>query len=306
MPFSDVIYMLIKAADTVTSDYTLCELRSFLYLACSTSFNISGVSGANLQSFCEDPNDMTRYHQSIKDPPISRNFDWKSVGWDWMLSLSLNTGITNANSSTSRILANLIPTKSASGAAELNLLMPSVAETLAVTAGNTLFLSTIDAGFYHYWGYEATELDPGAYQPFNASITSQQYTSGIIPNQRWQAVFYIVLFLVFVTNVFCLVYVFLRAGLVTDYSEPQNLFALAVNSPPSSRLSGSCGAGPEGEQLNVNWHVREVAFGHLYIQESGGGNLQLQGNGFELRNRSRNLHSKSSYSVLSSKRSSIL
>jgi hypothetical protein len=223
-----------------------------------------------------------------------------------MLSLSLNTGITNANSSTSRMLANLIPTKSAAGTAQLNPLMPIIAETLAVMAGNTLLLSTIDAGFYHYWGYQATTLDPGAYQPFNASITSQQYTSGIIPNQRWQGVFYIVLFLVFATNVFCLVYLFLRAGLVTDYSEPQNLFALVVNSPPSSRMSGSCGAGPEGDQLNVDWHIKEEASGHFYIQEGGGGELQLKGDGFELRNRSRNLNSKSSYNVLSSKRSSIL
>jgi hypothetical protein len=302
MPYSDAIYMLIKAADTITSNYTLCELRSFLYPACSTCYNISGLNGANLQSFCDDPSDKLRYDKSVTDPPLSRDFDWKSVGWDWMLSLSLNTGISNANSSTSRMLASLVPADSGAGIAKLNPLLPSIAETLAVMAGNTLLLSTIDANFYHFWNYQATELDPGEYQPFNASITSQQYTSGV--SQRWQGIFYIVLFLVFITNVFCLVYFFARAGLVTDYSEPQNLFAIAVNSPPSNRMSGSCGAGPEGDQLNAVWHVKqEVASGHFFIQEKSGG---VPGDGFEMRRRHQHLNSKSRYSVLSSKRGSLL
>jgi hypothetical protein len=90
-------------------------------------------------------------------------------------------------------------------------------------------------------------------------------------------VFYIILFLVFITNVFCLICLFLRVGLVTDYSEPQNLFALAVDNPPSSEMSGSCGAGPEGEQLDVDWHVKQDVSGHFYIQEGRGEELQLQG-----------------------------
>ena len=306
MPSSDAIYLLIKAADVITTDYTLCELRSFLYPSCSTSFNISGLSGATLQTFCEDPQDKIRYDKSVPDSPISRNFDWKNVGWDWMISLSLNMGTTNGNSSTARMLANLIPTDNGTGTVQLSPSMPSIAETLAVMAGNTLLLSTIDAGFYHYWQYQNTTLEPGVYQPFNASITSQQYTSGIIPNQKWQGIFYIVLFLVFATNVFCLIYLCLRAGLVTDYSEPQNLFALAVNSPPSVRMSGSCGAGPEGEQLNVDWHVRQDTSGHMFIQEGGGGQFQSQGDGFELRDRSRMLYFQTSYSVLSSKQTSTL
>jgi len=133
-------------------------------------------------------------------------------------------------------------------------------------AGHTLLLSTKDASFYHYWNYTSDSLSQGIYQPFNASLASQQYTSGT--TQAWQGMFYIVLLLVFATNVFCLVYFFLRSGLVTDYTEPQNLFALAVNSPPSQNLHGSCGAGPEGEQLNVDWHVqREERSGHFFIRE---------------------------------------
>ena len=35
---------------------------------------------------------------------------------------------------------------------------------------------------------------------------------------------------VFGINCFCLIYLLFRSGLVTDFTEPQNLFALAVNS----------------------------------------------------------------------------
>jgi hypothetical protein len=186
-----------------------------------------------------------RYDSSVPDPPTFRNFDWKNIGWGWVVSLSLNTEPTNANSSTSRMLANLISTDTSPNNSALNPSMPRISEALAVMAGNTLLMSKIDAGFYHFWPFQNTSLEPGLYQQFNASIASQQYTSGIISKQRWQGVFYLVSFSVFVTKVFCLVYLLLLAGLVTDYSEPQNLFALAINNPPSSSMSGSCGTESE-------------------------------------------------------------
>jgi len=112
------------------------------------------------------------------------------------------------------------------------------------------------------------------------------------------------LLLVFVTNVFCLVYFFLRSGLVTDYTEPQNLFALAVNSPPSERLRGSCGGGPERDQLNVPWHVgHEEGSNHFFIKED-----ERVPTEYELRRRRErhDLKSMTSYSKLSSKRRSFL
>jgi hypothetical protein len=57
---------------------------------------------------------------------------------------------------------------------------------------------------------------------------------------------YTVLLLVFATNAFCVICFFLRSGLVADYTESQNIFALAVNSLFSDMLSGDCGAGLEG------------------------------------------------------------
>lgn len=66
-------------------------------------------------------------------------------------------------------------------------------------------------------------------------------------------------------NIFVLTYFIFHRGLVTDFSEPPNLFALAVNSPPSHVLAGSCGGGPEGKQYMVNWFVNHEGE-HLYME----------------------------------------
>ncbi|KAI0878153.1 hypothetical protein GGS24DRAFT_509190 [Hypoxylon argillaceum] len=56
--------------------------------------------------------------------------------------------------------------------------------------------------------------------------------------------------------------------LVTDYTEPQNLFALAVNSPPSRALAGCCGHGPDAAELGVPWRVGyAVGANHYYFEE---------------------------------------
>jgi len=100
-------------------------------------------------------------------------------------------------------------------------------------------------------------------QYFNATLIAQQYASGGVdnPSKAWM----IILFLVFLMNIFVLVYFILHRGLVTDFSEPPNLFALAVNSPPSQALAGSCGGGPEGKQYMVNWFVNHEGE-HLYME----------------------------------------
>ncbi|KAI6716439.1 hypothetical protein JHW43_001040 [Diplocarpon mali] len=74
------------------------------------------------------------------------------------------------------------------------------------------------------------------------------------------------LVLVFLANIFYLVHFSGRAGLVTDFTELQNLFALAVNSPPSTRLDGSRGAEPEGEQLNLDFRVLADGL-HFFMKE---------------------------------------
>lgn len=96
-------------------------------------------------------------------------------------------------------------------------------------------------------------MTPGAYQSFPSLIQDQQYASG--RTQSYQRLFYIPLFFIFVTNVFVLIYFVLNRGLVTDFSEPPNLFSIAVNSPPSELMGGSCGGGPMKEQYAVKWRV---------------------------------------------------
>ncbi|KAI0388953.1 hypothetical protein F5Y17DRAFT_470059 [Xylariaceae sp. FL0594] len=58
-------------------------------------------------------------------------------------------------------------------------------------------------------------------------------------------------------------------GLVTDYTEPQNLFALAINSPPSRSLAGSCGHGPNKTELVTPWYVSFGPDANHYFFESG-------------------------------------
>jgi hypothetical protein len=71
-----------------------------------------------------------------------------------------------------------------------------------------------------------------------------------------------------------------------------------VNSPPSRRLAGSCGAGPEGDQLNVDWHVgKDEGIDHFFIKEgSTGENVELR-----KRRVRQPMRSMTSYSKLSNK-----
>ena len=86
----------------------------------------------------------------------------------------------------------------------------------------------------------------------------------------WQGIFYVVLAVVFSTNVFCLVYFAISGSHVTDFIEPQNLFSLSLNSPPSAVLDGSCGGSLEKEQFSASWRIRhDKERQHLYIESSG-------------------------------------
>lgn len=112
--------------------------------------------------------------------------------------------------------------------------------------------------------HENASLESPEFHFFNASLRAQQYASGGVESAGARA-WVIVLILVFLMNVFVLGYFLFHRGLVTDFSEPPNLFALAVNSPPSHALAGSCGGGPEGKQYSVNWFVNHEG-SHLFME----------------------------------------
>lgn len=253
------LYILATSA---SSTYTLCSLRVAQTPNCSTEYN-SRMSGGSLNSHCEDPNDSLAY---AKSEPKARNgmwdSDWRTVASQWALATSLNAGINDGDASNARLLTQLIPTAPA-----LDPSLPSISEALAVLAGNTLLLSSLQSPFIHYWNYSTTvpTLADPQYQAFNATIQSQNYASG--GTQPWQNAFYLVLLLVFIANVCCLLYFTLHGSLVTDFIEPQNLFSLSINSPPSAVLEGSCGAGPEKSQFGTKWHIElDREHDHFYFE----------------------------------------
>lgn len=183
--------------------------------------------------------------------------------------MDLNGGAANVNASNARVLTQL-----ALKSPRLPSSLPSIAEALAVYSSSLVVLSAIGSPFRHYYDYKdpgnIVASGPGHLQTFNATLITQEFTSGHI--LAWQSVFYVVLVLVFGINLFCLFYFMMRNGLVTDFTEPQNLFALAVNSPPSAQLNGSCGAGPEKRHLGVPWRVAYAhSANHYFFEEANGG-----------------------------------
>lgn len=143
-----------------------------------------------------------------------------------------------------------------------------MAEALAVFASPTLVLGAIGTPFHHYWEYFVPDNilgEPGAIHTFNASLTTQQYTSGHVYN--WQGIFYVVLLFMFALNVLCFVYILAHAKLVTDYTEAHNLFALALNSRQNRQLKGSCGGGPAERDLAVPWKVGYTSGTNHYFFE---------------------------------------
>ncbi|KAK3325480.1 hypothetical protein B0H66DRAFT_125301 [Apodospora peruviana] len=260
---SDGLYLLAKS--NTTSDYTLCEMRSWLSPKCSTQFNISGTEGAHMRAHCEDPLDPVSYAKSSPDAPSNfTSTDWRNLADGWNLALFMNSGANNANASRDRILAQLVLTEP-----KLSSSLPSFAESLAVLVSSTLVSGSLYTPLKHSWDYPTMTMPaPGAQQNFTALIRTQEYTSSY--NNDWQAVFYFVLVMVFILNLLCLVHFAanLRGRPLTDYTDPANLFALAINSPPSMQLSGSCGGGPSGRHLVVPFRVGySEATNHYYFEE---------------------------------------
>ena len=212
-----------------------------------------------MESNCEDPNDYNTYAAYDPDCPNLPSETWPYSATSWALALALNDGSVRANSSNARLLTQLIPTSAA-----LPSETPSIAEALAVLSGYTLLQSILNATFV----VADTSFRLGSYQQFNASVMTQQFMSSY--TQSWQACFYPVLGIVFVINLLCLVYAIVRPGLMTDYTEPQNLFAIALNSPSSNALAGSCGAGSRGDQYKAALFIsQEPDSPNFFIHEHG-------------------------------------
>ncbi|KAL3459644.1 hypothetical protein BJX64DRAFT_199903 [Aspergillus heterothallicus] len=257
------IYLLGAAPPDVEPKYVLCSLRAKQSPACFTQYKAT-ASGSELSTRCEEGNQLQYNVRNPDTPAVIWQPDWKSIASEWAFTLSLNAGITDGLSTNARLLMQFLPKTP-----YLSPDLPSVSEALAVLAGNTLLMSTANAPFVHFWNYTVPEniLPEPVTQSFNATLRSVEYASG--GTQRWQGIFYPILIFAFITSALCLAFMLLevRGKQITDFTEPQNLFALAMNSPSTTRLQGACGSGPEGRQLKERWYVAmEEQDEHYYIQ----------------------------------------
>ncbi|KAJ6145131.1 hypothetical protein N7470_009026 [Penicillium chermesinum] len=196
--------------------------------------------------------------------------DYKNVVGQWASSVSLGSGITGADASSERLIMQMMPSyDNATDSYSLSPQLPSIGEALSVMAGSTLILSTQNSPFVQGWNYSGANdmLDEPVYQHFPAALQAMVYASG--ETEKWQGIFYVILVFAFLTS--AIVFVFLifeaRGHQVTDFTEPQNLFAIAVNSPLTTRLDGACGCGPVGRQLKERWYIgMEEEDSHFYIR----------------------------------------
>lgn len=239
---ADAVYLFGKSR--MMDDYTLCEMRSWPAIQCSTRFDVSGVTGMSMAAQCaqeedffpenaHDHPDPDAYVRHMGEGDIGTSWNWKDMVDGWQLAINLNGGVTNNNASNARILTELALTEP-----RLNDTLPSMAEALAVLVSSTLVIASVDSPFIHYWEYDIatwpTEIlpAPGALASFHARVRTQEYASW--HSSDWQGIFYLVLAFTFLLNLLCLAY-FCRVGLVKDFLEPTNLFALATSRPGQPR-----------------------------------------------------------------------
>jgi hypothetical protein len=261
MNYHKSVYLLGAAPDGKASKYVLCSLKAKQTPHCSVNYTAS-ASGARFSTDCERAGNQLQYDQRHPDAPDGIwSEDWKNIASEWANSLSLNAGINDGAASNARLLMQLIPSN-----LSLDPDLPSLAEALAVMAGSTLVMGTENAPFVHFWNHSNASIPEPEVQYFNASMSIVVYQSS--GTEEWQGIFYPVLALTFFTSALCLGYLlFERGRQLTDFTEPQNLFALAINSPATSRLEGSCGAGPHGPHFKEKWYVgMEEDDEHYYIR----------------------------------------
>ncbi|KAF4458736.1 mcm2 3 5 family [Fusarium albosuccineum] len=266
----DARYLLFGGLNNTS--YTLCEMRSWLSTDCSTHLNVSGIRQPVMRAHCGDEQDSYRYQKHSLVAPSDDNVGcmlWPLMFDDWQEAVGIQRKPEDLFSPTVGDKALLKP--------ELPPDSSTMAETLSVYALSTLTLSALGTPVRHTWdhGSEPPEYAKKSYlydfnttETFHAAVTSQEYTSGHI--EKWQRLFYAVLVLTFGINLLCLVYLIIHFKLINDFTEPQNLFALAVHSPSCSEMTGSSIHGPEKRHLVVPWRISQsLDEGEYYFESVG-------------------------------------
>lgn len=253
---SPSVYFIGKSG--FMDNYTVCELRSWPAIQCSTRFDVNGRTGMALSAECsqdvdyyrenataaqKDDNPHAYFHQmnaTNVDDVTSDVADWKWFAQSWIRSLYLSGGLDNNNGSASRIL-----TECALRAPQLSTSLPSMAEGFAALLANTLVTSAVDSPFVHYWDYAGGNVlaGDGVVANFSARVRSQEYASW--HSEDWQGLFYVVMAACFLLNLLCLAYL-CRAGLVKDFLEPTSLFAIATSATGGGAAKTKTGLAREG------------------------------------------------------------
>ncbi|KAI5306088.1 hypothetical protein KEM56_002260 [Ascosphaera pollenicola] len=256
-------YVLVGVPEELTqgmgSPYLLCKMKAGLGGQCSTTYHAES-SGGRLFTNCEEDNYMKFKGPSLDDGnAVYWDQDWANIASTWLEAVSLSTGLLGDPAANPGILSHFVPD---SKDHPLPADRPSVAEALAVMAGSTLLESTKDATVF----IDAPEFPckQKAYMRLQGTIMQSGGQT-----QGWQKVLFASLFVVCLVSLVCcgflLFELFVRH--ITDFTEPKNLFTLAMNSPPTERLEGSCGGGPSKSQLKQGWKIDlEQESQHYYIR----------------------------------------
>ncbi|RAK96163.1 uncharacterized protein BO80DRAFT_392328 [Aspergillus ibericus CBS 121593] len=265
------LYLLGTAPPSHDPQYVLCSMRGKLSGRCSVQYQVS-PSGGNLSSRCEDAADKLQYnriHPDMAEEPYLQ--DWQTAAWDWANTVTLASGLMSDYASIERSLMELVLSfDKTTNSSSLDARLPSLSEALAVLAGSTALIGSQGSPFVPYWNYSEPNLTTPVVQVFNATLQSTGYASGWTSD--WQQVFYIILAVVFLTNILCLGFIIFqgRGKLVTDFTEPSNLFALAVNSSDTVHAwSGVPLGGPRPPRLCDRWHVDMCENGQYFIRTRG-------------------------------------
>jgi hypothetical protein len=146
---------LVEDSANLTGVYPLCKLEVDISPRCSTLHSVS-VSGTKAEALCDErASEMAYFRTKTNATTIRGVQNWRDVGTDWANSVSLGVGIMDGNASHARTLMMLPlqPENSSPESFEVGLspLLPSLAETLAVMASDTLLSSLQGAPFVEEW-----------------------------------------------------------------------------------------------------------------------------------------------------------
>ncbi|KAI5289197.1 hypothetical protein KEM54_004250 [Ascosphaera aggregata] len=244
----------------VGSSQVLCRMRATMGSGCSTTYHAES-SGGELYTTCDETDELRYKGPSLEE--VVWDLDWANMGNDWSQSVSLSNGVMNTPAANPAVLTHLISNDSSR---PLPADRPSIAEALAVMAGSTLLLATQNASLFHAWTYQPDEV------PVNYKTTARlqgtiMQSGGQV--QSWQKTLFASLVVVCLLSLACCFYLLveLLAQHITDFTEPQNMFALALNSPPCHELDGACGVGPSKAQLRQGWSIDlEDALQHYFLR----------------------------------------